>query len=136
MTMYEPEKADDLMDEAIRYTNALAPRLSDHLRKQLVIAMRGGSSFARLPVVAEVLYAARDQIGFGGRDLLIRIAQWGAFHGQQTLRDGRGEAMAVAIIRDREAGDMDPRESDPPLDPRMVPPPPPEPEPEFEIEAE
>lgn len=114
------ETADDLMDDAIRYTNALAPRLSYHLRSQLVIAMRGGSSFARLPRIAEVLWAAREHLGSGGRDLLRRIAHWGAYHGQQTLRDGRGEAIATAIIRDIQKGEMMQAAGDPPIDQSMV----------------
>lgn len=136
MSMEQPDRAGDLMQDAIRYTSALAPRLSTHLRDPLVIAMAGPSAFARLPMVAEVLYAAREDLGTGGRDLLIRIAKWGEVLGQQTLRNGRGEAIAFAILRDRAAGEVVPDASDPPVDPRMIPPPPPEPEPEFEIGLE
>lgn len=136
---FEPEPAGVLMDAAIRYTNALAPRLSPHLRDQLVKAMRGGSDFAPLPVVAEVLFAAREEMGNGGRDLLIRITKWGEFLSQQTLRNGRGEAITVAMMRDRAAGKVERRGSDPEIDPRMVEPLSPAPFsalPETEIDAE
>lgn len=116
-----PRTAEELFRDARNYADGIGPQLPEHLRSELEKwDGNGGTAFAKLPFVAEILWAARDNLGDKGRSLLRDIAQWGAFHQQQSLRGDRGEAIAVAIIGDLRAGEVVAQDSDPGIDMRLV----------------
>lgn len=86
----------------MQFLMSAGPEIDASIKTKMMDLMVAANAVAQICGVTEYLYANQATVGTAGRDLAGSLAGFAGQHGWLFLRDGRGDAIKLAMMREND----------------------------------